>query len=55
MPDTFEKLQSDLEEFIEQREKLMLVISCKSAETMYILKILSVIETSGSPDLFLLV
>jgi tetratricopeptide (TPR) repeat protein len=54
MPDTFEKLQSDLEEFIEQREKLMLVISCKSAETMYILKILSVIETSGSPDLFLL-
>ncbi len=53
MPDPFEKLQSDLESFIEQRDSLMLVVGCKDYETMYILKTLSLIEDSDSPDLFL--
>lgn len=54
MPDIFEELQNNLEEFIEQRDNLMLVISCKSSESMYVLKILSAIEDSDPYDLFLI-
>lgn len=54
MPDIFEELQNNLEEFIEQRDNLMLVISCKSPESMYVLKTLSAIEDADPYDLFLI-
>lgn len=51
---TLEELKQTLSSFVEQRESLLLVVSCADPEMVYLLKTLKGLDEGSSSDLFLI-
>ena len=54
MQKLFEKVQKNIEDFLEQRDKGILILALLGEQIAYVVKILKSIEDAGSPDVFLL-
>ncbi|MCD4811468.1 tetratricopeptide repeat protein [bacterium] len=54
MQKLFEKVQKNIEDFLEQRDKGILILTLPGEQIAYVVKILESIENAGSPDVFLL-
>lgn len=49
-----ERVQADLESFVEQRDDLLMIISCSENDSPIVLKVLQDVEQANSTDVFLL-